>query len=52
MNLKEENAILKKGGSLLREKPEIEHFRFMETHRSQFPVAKMAEVLTVSRSGL
>lgn len=35
----------------LREKPEIERFKFMEKYRSEFRVVKMAEVLNVSKSG-
>ncbi|WP_428840130.1 IS3 family transposase [Bacillus tropicus] len=49
-DLEEENAILKKGDALLRERPSVK-FKFIHRHRFTYRVEKMCQVLHVSRSG-
>ncbi|MDM5247648.1 MULTISPECIES: IS3 family transposase [unclassified Lysinibacillus] len=49
-DLEEENAILKKANGHLCERPEV-IYNFIQQHRHEFRVAKMCEVLGVSRSG-
>ncbi|WP_249039309.1 IS3 family transposase [Lysinibacillus mangiferihumi] len=49
-DLEEENAILKKANEHLCERPEV-IYNFIQQHRHDFRVAKMCEVLGVSRSG-
>ena len=41
----------KKGGDLLRQEPEVKRFLFIREQRHKFRVAKLCEVLAVSRSG-
>ncbi|WP_254660230.1 MULTISPECIES: IS3 family transposase [Lysinibacillus] len=49
-DLEEENAILKKANGHLCKRPEVV-YNFIQQHRHEFRVAKMCEVLGVSRSG-
>ncbi|WP_281274656.1 IS3 family transposase [Lysinibacillus telephonicus] len=49
-DLEEENAILKKANEHLCKRPEV-IYGFIQQHRHEFRVAKMCEVLGVSRSG-
>ncbi|MEL3959892.1 IS3 family transposase [Lysinibacillus endophyticus] len=49
-DLEEENAILKKANEHLCKRPEV-IYDFIQQHRHEFRVAKMCEVLGVSRSG-
>ncbi|WP_246105635.1 IS3 family transposase [Sporomusa termitida] len=50
-DLREENEILKKAGSVLREEPEIKRFKFIKANRQTYRVEKLCKVLGVSRSG-
>lgn len=47
----EELEILKKGGHLLREKPKVTRYKFIQEHRDQFRLVRMIAVFGVSRSG-
>ncbi|MCT6818340.1 MAG: IS3 family transposase [Lysinibacillus fusiformis] len=49
-DLEEENAILKKANEHLCKRPEV-IYDFIQQHRHEYRVAKMCEVLGVSRSG-
>ncbi|UOY93290.1 IS3 family transposase [Ectobacillus sp. JY-23] len=49
-DLEEENAILKKGDALLRERPSV-RYQFIHEHRFEYRLEKMCKVLHVSRSG-
>ncbi|WP_369601832.1 transposase [Hahella sp. SMD15-11] len=46
----EELAILKKGGGVLRQEPEVKYV-FMQAHEGEFRLKTMSRVLCVSRSG-
>ena len=50
-DLEEENEFLKKSKRLLCKEPEVIRYLYMEQHRSQYRIAKMAQWLQVSKSG-
>jgi len=49
--LRVEKLNIKKGGSLLRQEPEIKRFKFIKANRKDYRVAKLCKILQVSRSG-
>ncbi|WP_154674922.1 IS3 family transposase [Desnuesiella massiliensis] len=48
--LKEEIEILKKAGSFLRQEPKVKRFEFIKANCNKYRIAKLCEVLCVSRS--